>query len=94
MDEPTASLDPLAESQVYELFSHVNKDRFTIFITHRLGAAKMADEILVVDEGHIAERGSHDQLMSLKNGKYSKMFASQKSWYEPKTKSVFLEGEC
>ncbi|MED4955059.1 ABC transporter ATP-binding protein [Paenibacillus sp. FSL R5-0527] len=94
LDEPTASLDPLAESQVYELFSHVNKDRFTIFITHRLGAAKMADEILVVDEGHIVERGSHEQLMSLKNGKYSKMFASQKSWYEPKTKSVFLEGEC
>ncbi|MNR59196.1 lipid transporter ATP-binding/permease protein [compost metagenome] len=47
-----------------------------------MGAAKIADEILVVDEGYIAEQGSHEQLMSLENGIYSKMFASQKYWYE------------
>ncbi|MNO32658.1 putative multidrug export ATP-binding/permease protein [compost metagenome] len=82
LDEPTAALDPLAESNVYELFRQVNKDRFSIYITHRLGAAKIADEILVVDEGYIAEQGSHEQLMSLENGIYSKMFASQKYWYE------------
>ncbi|GGF99230.1 ABC transporter [Paenibacillus albidus] len=82
LDEPTAALDPLAESNVYELFRQVNKDRFSIYITHRLGAAKIADEILVVNEGYIAEQGSHEQLMSLENGIYSKMFASQKSWYE------------
>lgn len=42
----------------------------------------MADEILVVDNGHIVEQGSHDYLISYKNGKYRKMFESQKSWYE------------
>lgn len=82
LDEPTAALDPLAESKIYDLFSKINSEKFTIYITHRLGAARMADEILVVDNGHIVEQGSHDYLISYKNGKYRKMFESQKSWYE------------
>jgi ATP-binding cassette subfamily B protein len=82
LDEPTASLDPVAESQVYEMFDRVNKGRFTVYITHRLGAAKIADEILVVDGGHIAESGNHEQLMSIAGGLYHTMFDSQRSWYE------------
>lgn len=82
LDEPTASLDPIAESQVYEMFHRVSNNRFTIYITHRLGAAKIADEILVVDTGKIVEQGSHEELMKIPNGLYSKMFDSQKSWYE------------
>lgn len=82
LDEPTASLDPIAESQVYKMFRRINANRFTIFITHRLGAAKLADEILVVDRGQIVETGNHEQLMSIKGGLYHKMFDSQKSWYE------------
>lgn len=82
LDEPTASLDPIAESQVYEMFHRLNNNRFTIYITHRLGAAKMSDEILVVDRGKIIESGSHEQLMKIHDGTYRKMFESQKSWYE------------
>lgn len=82
LDEPTASLDPVAESQVYEMFHRINNNRFTIYITHRLGAAKISDEILVVDGGKIVESGSHEQLMRMHNGLYRKMFDSQKSWYE------------
>lgn len=82
LDEPTASLDPVAESQVYEMFHRINNNRFTIYITHRLGAAKISDEILVVDGGKIVESGSHEQLMRIHNGLYRKMFDSQKSWYE------------
>lgn len=82
LDEPTASLDPIAESQVYEMFHRINNNRFTIYITHRLGAAKMSDEILVVDRGKIIESGSHEQLMKIHDGTYRKMFESQKSWYE------------
>ena len=81
LDEPTAALDPVAESGVYQLFSQVNKGRFTIYITHRLGAAKIADRILVLNQGRIQEMGSHDQLMSLDGGIYQTMFESQKSWY-------------
>lgn len=82
LDEPTASLDPISESKVYKLFNKINKNRFTIYITHRLGAAKIADEILVVADGYIVEKGSHKELMRLQNGIYHKMFESQKSWYE------------
>ncbi len=82
LDEPTASLDPIAESKVYEMFHRINNSRFNIYITHRLGAAKISDEILVVDNGKIVELGSHEQLMKMHNGLYRKMFDSQKSWYE------------
>jgi ATP-binding cassette subfamily B protein len=82
LDEPTASLDPVAESQVYKMFHRINNNRFTIYITHRLGAAKISDEILVVDGGKIVESGNHEQLMLIHDGLYHKMFDSQKSWYE------------
>jgi len=80
LDEPTASLDPISESRVYKLFGKVSKGRSTILITHRLGAARIADEILVVDEGIIIEQGSHDELIQ-KNGVYAEMFNAQRSWY-------------
>ena len=81
LDEPTAALDPVAESNVYKMFGRISKGRTTIFITHRLGAARLADEIIVIDGGSVAERGSHEELLS-RGGIYSGMFESQKSWYE------------
>ncbi len=81
LDEPTAALDPVAESQVYKLFGQISKGKTTIFITHRLGAARLADEIIVLDEGHVAEKGSHEELMT-KDGLYASMFSSQRSWYQ------------
>lgn len=80
LDEPTAALDPVAESNIYEMFGRISEGKSTIFITHRLGAAKLADEILVIEQGKIAERGSHEELMDL-NGIYTEMFESQRSWY-------------
>lgn len=89
LDEPTAALDPIAENTVYELFRKVNQDRFSIYITHRLGAARIADEVLVIHDGRIVEQGSHEQLMTLQNGDYRKMFENQKSWYES-TDSIMI----
>lgn len=81
LDEPTAALDPVAEAEVYKLFGQAIQDRFTIFITHRLGAAKIADEILVLNEGKVVEQGSHEELMRLEDGIYRKMYESQSAWY-------------
>ena len=81
LDEPTASLDPVAESNVYEMFGRVTTGKAAIFITHRLGAAKLADEILVIDDGRVVEKGSHSALMK-KGGLYARMFESQRSWYK------------
>ncbi|MCQ2456981.1 MAG: ABC transporter ATP-binding protein/permease [Clostridia bacterium] len=81
LDEPTAALDPIAESSIYALFKEVTKDCPAIFITHRLGAAKIADKILVIDGGRVAEFGSHAELVA-KGGLYAEMYNTQKSWYE------------
>lgn len=80
LDEPTAALDPIAESRLYASFDRISKGRTAVFITHRLGAARLADEIIVVHDGGAAEIGSHDELMQ-KGGLYYDMFEAQKGWY-------------
>lgn len=81
LDEPTAALDPIAESTVYDMFNEVTKGKSSLSITHRLGASKRADEIIVINEGKVAEKGNHEVLMRLK-GIYATMFESQRSWYQ------------
>ncbi|SFQ20762.1 ATP-binding cassette, subfamily B [Lachnospiraceae bacterium XBB1006] len=81
LDEPTAALDPMAESALYELFLQAMQDKIGIIITHRLGAARLSDEVLVLSDGYIKERGSHDALME-KKGLYQEMFESQRRWYQ------------
>ena len=80
LDEPTASLDPIAENEIYSLFDGIHKNKTTIFITHRLGSARFADKILVLDAGFVKEQGTHDELMAL-DGLYTNMFNQQRSWY-------------
>lgn len=80
LDEPTASLDPVAESLMYYTFAEALKDNGYIFISHRLASAKMADRIIVIDDGHVVEDGSHDGLMK-QGGLYCRMFQEQSLWY-------------
>jgi len=81
LDEPTAYLDPLAEVEMYKQIWQLSGDRLVFFISHRLGFAKNADRIIVVDNGRIMECGVHEELLK-KNGIYAKMFLAQKEWYE------------
>jgi len=81
LDEPTAALDPVAEADLYTKFNEITKNRITLFISHRLGSTKIADKILVLDNGIIAENGTHEDLMA-HNKIYAAMFNKQKSWYE------------
>lgn len=80
LDEPTASLDPVSESKLYEEFGNVTRGCTTILISHRLGSTKLADEIFVVGDGKIVENGTHEKLMA-GEGIYSIMFNNQKDWY-------------
>jgi len=81
LDEPTAALDPIAESNLYKLFGMLSEDTSTIFITHRLGASKLADVIFVIENGRVAEQGTHEELME-ENGIYTEMFNAQRGWYQ------------
>jgi ATP-binding cassette subfamily B protein len=81
LDEPTASLDPISERQIYEQYDSIFKEKTIIFVTHRLGAIKNMDIILMMDNGEIVEIGSHDELMK-KGGVYSKMYNTQRELYE------------
>lgn len=81
LDEPTAALDPIEESHIYMQFEEISRGIATIFISHRLGSTKLADEIFVIEGGTVAERGSHEELMQ-KAGVYAEMYESQRGWYQ------------
>lgn len=80
LDEPTAALDPISESKLYESFEEISKGATTLLISHRLGSTKLADEIFVLDAGRVIEKGSHKKLMEY-GRVYAQMYKSQRSWY-------------
>ena len=80
LDEPTASMDPVSEYKMYQLFCSLMKSRGSLMISHRLASAKMADYILVLKHGNIIEQGNHDDLMK-NQGIYYTLFCKQAEWY-------------
>ena len=81
LDEPTASLDPQAEADVFRRFLTMAGGRTTIVVSHRLGSARLCDRILVLKEGRLIENGTHDELIS-RGGEYARMWALQAGWYK------------
>ncbi len=81
LDEPTASLDPLAEQEIFRQFDELRGGKTTIFVSHRLSSATVADQILVLENGKIAESGNHRELMELK-GRYHHLFSTQAKRYQ------------
>ena len=80
LDEPTASLDPIAEQEIFNQFDTLRKDKTTIFVSHRLSSATMASKIIVLENGQVIEEGNHRQLMN-KHGKYYELFTTQARRY-------------
>jgi ATP-binding cassette, subfamily B, bacterial len=80
LDEPTAAMDAAAEAEVFEHFRSLMGKRIAIVISHRFSTVRMANEIVVLDQGHIVERGSHESLMK-EDGIYSKLFTLQARGY-------------
>lgn len=81
LDEPTASLDPMAEAEVFDRFAMLAECKTTILVSHRLGSARLADRILYMVNGEIVEEGSHAELMK-RGGRYAKLFTIQAQWYQ------------
>ena len=80
LDEPTAALDARSESEVFQRFAELTEDRMALLISHRFSTVRMADRIVVLENGRIAEEGNHEQLIEL-GGRYSGMFELQAASY-------------
>jgi len=80
LDEPTASLDPMAEQEIFNQFDKLREGKTTIFVSHRLSSATTADKIIVLEYGEKIEEGSHAELMAL-GGRYFELFSTQAKRY-------------
>jgi ATP-binding cassette subfamily B protein len=80
LDEPTAAMDASAEATIFEHFRTLTRGRIAILISHRFSTVRMADQIVVLQDGRIIERGSHDELMRM-NGHYAQLFSLQAKGY-------------
>ena len=80
LDEPTASLDPMAEQEIFNQFDRLRADKTTIFVSHRLSSATVATQIVVLEYGRVIECGDHRELMN-KQGRYYELFTTQAKRY-------------
>jgi len=80
LDEPTAALDARSEYEVFRRFAELTTGKMALFISHRFSTVRMADRIVVLEKGRIAEEGTHEQLSSL-GGRYAEMFELQAASY-------------
>ena len=81
LDEPTASLDAYSEEFIYNRFIELSNNKTTVVVTHRMATARLADRIVVLENGRIIESGSHEELMNI-NGKYKSLFEEQANAYK------------
>ena len=82
LDEPTASLDPFKEYELYKMMYDYTKDKCSIFISHRLASTQFTDHIAVMKDGRIVEYGSFDELLAIENGDFKRLFELQSSYYK------------
>ena len=80
LDEPTAALDARAEHEVFLRFTELTRGKTAVLISHRFSTVRMADRILVLNKGKMAEMGSHEELLE-KGGIYSELFRLQAAGY-------------
>lgn len=81
LDEPTAALDPIAENRLYLQYRDLTKDKTSVYISHRFASTRFCDRIILLQDGRIAESGSHEELMEL-GGQYAYMFGVQSRYYD------------
>jgi ABC-type multidrug transport system fused ATPase/permease subunit len=81
LDEPTAALDPIAESNLYNKYNELTQDKTSVYISHRLASTRFCDRIVYIEKGGIAEQGTHNELIK-SSGRYANMFDLQSHYYK------------
>ncbi|MDF2538978.1 MAG: transporter related [Herbinix sp.] len=81
LDEPTSALDPVSEYEIYAKFDELVSDKTSIYISHRMSSCRFCDNIIVFDQGRIAQIGSHDTLMKEEAGIYHALWSAQAKYY-------------
>lgn len=81
LDEPTSAIDPIEETKIYKKFAELAKGKCALVVTHRIGSAKLADRIIVIEAGKVVDMGTHKELIA-RPGQYAKMWEAQAQWYE------------
>lgn len=81
LDEPTAALDPIAESEIYDSYLKFSENKTALFISHRLASTRFSDRILLLEGGRVLEEGTHEELIA-RGQRYAEMFQVQSSYYE------------
>ena len=81
LDEPTAALDPIAESELYQKYHEMTRGKSSVYISHRLASTRFCDRILLIADGGIAEEGTHDELMKF-GGRYAALYEVQSQYYK------------
>lgn len=88
LDEPTAALDPVSEHEIYTKFNTIVGTETAVYISHRLSSCRFCNDIIVLKDGRIAERGSHEMLLR-KNGEYALMWQAQAEYYKDSAAGLF-----
>ena len=80
LDEPTAALDPIAEAELYQKYSDMTAGKSSVYISHRLASTRFCDRIILIEDNHIAEEGTHEELLA-RGGRYWELFEVQSKYY-------------
>lgn len=81
LDEPTAALDPIAESEMYQKYNEMTSGKSSVYISHRLASTRFCDRIIMIADGGIAEEGTHEELLKA-GGRYAELFGIQSKYYK------------
>lgn len=81
LDEPTAALDPIAESEMYQKYNEMTSGKSSIYISHRLASTRFCDRIIMIADGRIGEEGTHEELLKA-GGKYAELYEVQSKYYK------------
>lgn len=88
LDEPTASLDPKSEEEIFKIFTKLGKEKTVLIISHRMYSSKLANRIILLQKGEILENGTHEELIN-KKGKYYNLYSLQAKKYINKDVDLF-----